>query len=131
MDREVQEIRLEQWKKLIQDACSSDKTKKEWCQEHGFSEKRFYYWQRKVRRHALEKLPSEKADDRPQFAALSMPAKEASYTKELSSGSAAPEQTGSGLIPSVILLSGDCRILIGDAVSETLLTPVLRAVRNA
>lgn len=129
MDREVQEIRLQQWAKLVQDACNCGKTKKEWCAEHGLTEKQLYYWQRKVRQRSLEKHPGEIQMVQPAFATLAPPVKETSYIEALS-----PEEPGSrGDVssPDIVLCTDDYRILIGSSVSEPVLTSVLRAIRNA
>ena len=61
MDKTTHEIRLANWKQLIEQ-CSSrpkDQTAKQWIEEHNISEKQYYYWQRKVRARACEELESQ------------------------------------------------------------------------
>ena len=41
--------RAETWAMLIQECNSSGLTKREFCQQHGISEKSYYYWLRKLR----------------------------------------------------------------------------------
>ena len=46
--------RAQQWGMLIQECNSSGLTKRAFCQQRGISEKRFYYWLRKIRSQAAE-----------------------------------------------------------------------------
>lgn len=41
--------RAQEWAMLIQECNASGLTKREFCQQHGISEKSFYYWLRKLR----------------------------------------------------------------------------------
>lgn len=52
MDKLTHEVRLEQWERLMANCAKSGLPKKQWCLENGISEKRFYYWQRKLRKKA-------------------------------------------------------------------------------
>lgn len=61
MDKTTHEIRLANWKHLIEQ-CSSrpkDQTAKQWIEEHNISEKQYYYWLRKVRARAYGKMESQ------------------------------------------------------------------------
>ena len=51
------EYRKQQWVEIIQDCQSSGLSKKEYCREHGISEKSYYYWLRKLRNAAAESIP--------------------------------------------------------------------------
>ena len=51
------EYRKQQWVQIIQDCQSSGLSNKEYCREHGISEKSYYYWLRKLRRVAAESMP--------------------------------------------------------------------------
>lgn len=57
MDKITHEIRLANWKQLIEQ-CTSQ-TIQQWLKEHGIAEKQYYYWQRKVRARACEELESQ------------------------------------------------------------------------
>lgn len=46
--------RAQEWAMLIQECNASGLTKREFCQQHGISEKSFYYWLRKLRTQAAE-----------------------------------------------------------------------------
>lgn len=41
--------RIEEWKRLLQEADDSELTRKQWCKEKGIPERKFYYWQKKIR----------------------------------------------------------------------------------
>ena len=43
------EYRQVQWAAAIQECKASGLTNKEYCIQHGLSEKNFYYWQKKLR----------------------------------------------------------------------------------
>ena len=61
MDKTTHEIRLANWKHLIEQ-CSSrpkDQTAKQWIEEHNISEKQYYYWLRKVRARAYGEMESQ------------------------------------------------------------------------
>ena len=46
--------RAREWAMLIQECNASGLTKREFCQQRGISEKRFYYWLRKLRTQMVE-----------------------------------------------------------------------------
>ena len=46
--------RAQEWAMLIQECSASGLTKREFCQQRGISEKRFYYWLRKLRTQVAE-----------------------------------------------------------------------------
>ena len=48
------EYRAQTWAMLIQECNNSGLTKREFCQQHGISEKSFYYWLRKLRSQMAE-----------------------------------------------------------------------------
>lgn len=58
MDKITHEVRLAQWKKVIEEchARPEGQTAKSWLSERGISEKCFYYWQRKLRLYAYEEM---------------------------------------------------------------------------
>ena len=47
--------RMEQWRQIIQDCQKSGQSNKAYCEQHGISEKTYYYWLRKVRRSVMER----------------------------------------------------------------------------
>ena len=48
------EYRMENWAALIQECNASGLSNREFCRQHGISEKSFYYWLRKLRHQAAE-----------------------------------------------------------------------------
>lgn len=50
MDRITHEIRAQEWFRTIQACNDSGLSKRQWCEENGISIRKFYYWQRKIRK---------------------------------------------------------------------------------
>ena len=48
------EYRAQQWALVIKECADSGLTNKEYCRQHGISEKSFYYWLRKFRKQVCE-----------------------------------------------------------------------------
>ena len=46
--------RMEQWRQIIEDCQKSGLSNKAYCEQHGISEKTYYYWLRKLRRVVME-----------------------------------------------------------------------------
>lgn len=42
--------RAQQWEMVVQECAASGLSNREFCRQRGIPEKRFYYWQRKLRR---------------------------------------------------------------------------------
>ena len=51
------EYRQVQWAAAIQECKASGLTNKEYCIQHGLSEKNFYYWQKKLRTQIVDAVP--------------------------------------------------------------------------
>ena len=51
------EYRKQQWTQIIRECQNSGLSNKEYCRQHGISEKTYYYWLRKLRAEAAEGLP--------------------------------------------------------------------------
>ena len=51
------EYRKQQWTQIIQECQSSGLSNKEYCRQNGISEKSYYYWPRKLRATAAERMP--------------------------------------------------------------------------
>lgn len=58
MDKEVYEVRLANWKQLIQQCQNrpAGMTRKEWLEQNDILASQFYYWLRKVRREAIAEM---------------------------------------------------------------------------
>ena len=51
------EYRKQEWVQIIRECQSSGLSNKEYCRQHGISEKSYYYWLRKLRSAAAESIP--------------------------------------------------------------------------
>ena len=51
------EYRRQQWTQIIRECQSSGLSNREYCRQHGISEKKYYYWLRKLRSAAAESMP--------------------------------------------------------------------------
>jgi len=49
MEKQTAAIRYQRWAQIIQDWGSSGLSKRDYCQEKGIDEKRFYYYQNRIR----------------------------------------------------------------------------------
>ena len=60
MDQTTHEVRRKQWLSIITEcqARPEGTTVREWLSENNIKEKAYYYWLRKFRKEAYEKLPS-------------------------------------------------------------------------
>lgn len=45
-------MRLQQWSKIISECLASGQNKTAWCRQNGISDKKFFYWQKILRREA-------------------------------------------------------------------------------
>ena len=46
--------RAQQWEMVVQECAASGLSNREFCRQRGIPEKRFYYWQRKLRQQIVE-----------------------------------------------------------------------------
>ena len=51
--------KLRHWARVIETANASNLTRSEWCKKMDISENAFYYWQRRVRKHALDQIADQ------------------------------------------------------------------------
>lgn len=49
-----EEYRLKHWTQIIREQQSSGLTKRVFCEQHGITERQFYYWLKKVRQAVIE-----------------------------------------------------------------------------
>lgn len=128
MDKITHEVRLAQWKKVIEEchARPEGQTAKSWLSERGISEKSFYYWQRKLRLYAYGEmqqppsLPADQGSDPVAFA-------EMPFAIQAQAGQAVPEQ----FQPTAVIRSGDIAIALSNSVSDALLSRIVQEVRRA
>ncbi|MDD3540899.1 MAG: hypothetical protein PHG57_06545 [Eubacteriales bacterium] len=53
------QTRLSEWRGQIQEQQSSGLTVKDWCEQRGYGQGRFYYWLRLVRTESIDRYKSE------------------------------------------------------------------------
>jgi putative transposase len=71
----TQDLRLGYWADLLRQRRESGKTIRSFCRENGINEKTWYYWQRRLREAAGERMLAQSGDsapDVPMFAELPM-----------------------------------------------------------
>lgn len=128
MDKTTHEVRLTQWKKIIEEcyARPERQTAKSWLSERGISEKSFYYWQRKLRLRAYEEMqrpasfPTEQGSESVIFAEIPFAAQ------------AQADQTASEQFrPTAVIRSDNIAITLSNSVSDVLLNRILQEVRHA
>ena len=123
MDQTTHEVRLANWIETIKECQSRPKgqTTKQWLEEHGISDKQYYYWLRKVRKNAFaemsQNLPAPKVKQLPTPALVEIPAE-----------NVLPEAES---IPAVTIRTKKSTITISSAVSEALMVKLVKAVSHA
>ena len=126
MDQITHEVRLANWKKVIEEcqARPEGQTAKQWLTEHGISDKSYYYWQRKVRLQAYAEgkkpnvLSAEQENTSVAFA-------EIPFTVE------ADTLRTEHFEPAAVIHSGGMVIALSNTVSDGLLTRLLQEARHA
>ena len=123
MDQTTHEVRLANWTETIKECQSRPKgqTTKQWLEEHGISDKQYYYWLRKVRKNAFaemsQNLPAPKVKQLPAPALVEIPAE-----------NVLPEAEN---MPAVTIRTKKSTITISSAVSEALMVKLVKAVSHA
>lgn len=128
MDKITHEVRLTQWKKVIEECLARPKgqTAKSWLPERGISEKCFCYWQRKLRLYAYEEmqrptsLPADKGSVPVTFAEI--PFVTQPHSEQILQGQ---------FQPAAVIRSGNIAIALSNSVSEALLAGIMQEVRRA
>lgn len=104
---------LQTWAPIIRDCKNSGMTVKSWCEEHDINEKRFYYWQRRVREELLP-VVAENTTATPTFVQV-------------------PEvkPTDSSFKPDMVLHYGNLRVELANSASPELLSNVMKVIHHA
>ena len=117
MDTQVvkQNVQMSQWAGIIQDRITSGKTITEYCDLHGITRTKYYYWLRKLRKSAIDNNPTA-------FAELTPPKDEA---KSITTGPRIDYNA------QVELYVAGVRIAINESTPRDLLKMVLEVVSDA
>lgn len=111
------EYRLSQWLTIIKECRSSGMPVKRWCEQNDVNEKRFYYWQRKLREAASKSLPTTM--EQPTFVQVSS-------SVQLPSVSPVTD-----FVPARVLKVGNVSLELSDTVQPELLATALKVLSHA
>lgn len=109
----MDEVKAEQWKKLIADQEASGMTVGIWCRTNNVSESRFYYWRNEL--YGPKRIPTSKSE----FVEIS-PCKRKTDIPAVDPGSI-----------EAVLHYGDYSLTILNNTSERTIDKIIRVTRNA
>lgn len=104
---------LQVWMPIIHDCKNSGLTVKNWCVQNDVNEKRFYYWQRRVREEILAPAITSKEN-----AATFIQIPKAQPNSSVA------------FYPDMVLDCGDLRVELKNSVSSDLLEDIIRVIRH-
>jgi putative transposase len=129
MDQITHSVRRSNWLGIIKQCQERPEgiTVRQWLSDNGIKEKSYYYWLRKFRKEAYEKMqavPSETRLTEIEFIELPIPA------KSLRGNGSSDEAHGSDK-PVAVIRTGGLAIELSNDISEVLLTRILKEVSHA
>lgn len=111
---QTREIRLRQWAEVLQAKQNSGQTVRAFCEENGINEKRYFYWQRKLRDAACRELSVNE-----------------SKPSALPSGWMICETADAKIAATTLTIDiGGCQIQVDDSVDTELLKRVCAALKS-
>ena len=117
MDKITHQVRVNQWKEIMQACLSSGMKKTAWCRANGISEKQLFYWQRILRKEAfaaqegnLPALAKKELPDSVSFAEIKLPIPEC--------------QSQERFLPDVVIRQGSVTIEIANTASDQRLSRI-------
>ena len=130
MDQITHDVRLAGWKEVIEQCQSRPEGQsiRDWCKQNNVSEKRYYYWQRRIRLQIAEGMseplvPAAADDIRPvMFAEVPVP--------EHNTARPIPVQADD-FHPEAVIRKGDLVIAIKNSISDRLLDRILKGASHA
>lgn len=124
MDKTTHEIRLNNWKKIVEECNNrpNGTTVKGWLATNGIKEKTYYYWLRRVRRAAYEQIRYQASGE------LTVPHENQVSYAEITINNTVPAQPAHSAATITI---GNASIGISDQVSEEFLIKLIRAMKYA
>ena len=135
MDCRVMSIREKQWMDIITACNASNMNKKEWMKIHNISPKNFYRWQKVLRERALTRMEEEGTPALlPCAGAVSELAAEEEgpgFVDMTAMVSHEAEAVHMQIVPELMLEVGSYHLFVGSGITETTLSTVLKAIRNA
>ena len=132
MDKITHEVRLLNWKAVIAQCQSrpTGQTIVSWCEEHGISVKQYYYWQRRVRKKAVQTAPAALLPSSPREESQVSFA-EISFSQQTQTSSCAAPDPVSDFHPEAVIRRGDLVIGLKNSISDRLLDRILEGVSHA
>ena len=118
MDKSTHAVRLEQWTKLVQSCADSGLTKKEWCSQNNIKLKTYFYWQRRVRNHALMVKTAASSDPNTAFAEVRL------QGAVPADSSVSEDAVAQGFHADVVIRSSTLTIEISNTASDRLLSVI-------
>ena len=124
MDHITHEIRLANWKSVIEQCQARSKTQsvRQWLKEHDISEKRYYYWQRKIRKEAYSSM----------LAGLPVSGQETGLSfAEIPVSAPVPRTAPSGFNPDAVIRTEKVTVELSNTISDQLLSRILGGLTYA
>lgn len=128
MDKTTHEIRLSNWKPIIEGCINRPKgtTVKQWLDKNNINEKTYYYWLRRVRKEVYSQmnttLPSISSKVQTKKSAIAFAEIPVVNQQDLTTGAFRAD---------AVIRSGSTIIGISNSISDTLLTRLLEVANHA
>lgn len=127
MDTCTHEVRLNQWKRIIEQCQSrpEGQTARQWLAENGIQEKTYYYWLRRIRKEAYSQMSDEN---------MSLPTVQEKGTVSFAEVPMIPQQNSEipfSFQPAVVIKTSRATVAVSNEVSDRLLTRLLQEVSHA
>ncbi|MGC7873922.1 IS66 family insertion sequence element accessory protein TnpA [Desulfosporosinus sp. SYSU MS00001] len=116
MDKITHEMRLMQWTDIVRECRSSGMAVKAWCLENNINEKKFYYWQRRIRGEVFGTLKKTESQSQSNFVQLPVPADSS--------------RNNPSFRPDMTIHIGNNVLELSNTVSEELLSKVLKVMSD-
>lgn len=127
MDTCTHEVRLNQWKRIIEQCQSrpEGQTAKQWLIENGIREKTYYYWLRRVRKEVYSQMND---------GTISLPNEQGKETVTFAEVPMIPQQDLEipfSFQPAAVIKTSHATVAVSNEVSDRLLTRLLQEVSHA
>lgn len=123
MDKTTHQVRVEQWTKIMNECINSGMNKTAWCKANGISVKRFFYWQRILRREAFESMQNSKLPAVNPTECLPETQESLSFA-EIKLPCTTQQNKSSVFRPDLVIRKGDLILELSNSVSEELLSRI-------
>lgn len=131
MDKITHEVRLSNWKAVIEQCQSRPKgqTIASWCEENGIGIKQYYYWQRRIRKKAVQTASAALLSSSPgEESKVSFA--EISFSSQTQTSSCTAPDPVPDFHPEAVIRRGDLVIGLKNSISDRLLDRILKGVSH-